>query len=135
MQPHSLGTQEFIMMTNQEIATFLHTQVERWNAGDHDALMAGYREGGPAGMTLEFPIGSPVVDGFPMMEGIWQAHAGHVKLRIETCIVNAGEGALCVANQRFDAAGNVESVNMSIELYKFNADGTLHIRWFNAAIA
>ena len=86
-------------------------------------------------MTLEFPIGTPAVDGFPVMEGIWQAHASHVTLRIDTCIVNAGEGALCVSNQRFDAEGNVDSVNMSIELYRFNDDETLHIRWFNQAIA
>ena len=122
-------------MTNPEIATFLRAQVARWNAGDHDTLMAGYRDAAPGGMTLEFPIGSPIVDGFPMMEGIWQAHAAHVKLRIETCIVNAGEGALCVANERFDDAGEVSSVNMSIELYRFSDDGSLHIRWFNQAIA
>jgi hypothetical protein len=123
------------MMTNSEIATFLHSQVERWNAGDHDALMAGYRNAAPAGMSLEFPIGTTVADGFPTMEGIWQAHAGHVKLRIDTCIVNSGEGALCVSNQRLDSNGDVESTNMSIELYRFSEDGTLHIRWFNQAIA
>jgi hypothetical protein len=122
-------------MTNTEIAAFLRAQAERWNAGDHDALMAGYRDAAPGGLTLEFPIGSPIVDGFPMMEGIWQAHAGHVKLRIETCIVNAGEGAMCVANERFDEAGAVSAVNMSIELYRFSPDGSLHIRWFNQAIA
>jgi hypothetical protein len=123
------------MMTNQEIAQFLHAQVDRWNAGDHDSLMAGYRDAAPGGLTLEFPIGTPVVDGLPMMEGIWQAHASHVRLHIETCIVNAGEGALCVSNSRHDEAGNVESVNMSIELYRFADDGSLHIRWFNQAIA
>jgi hypothetical protein len=123
------------MITNQEISAFLHAQVERWNAGDHDALMDGYRWAAPSGMSLEFPIGTTVADGFPTMEGIWQAHSAQVKLKIETCIVNFGEGALCVSNQRFGSNGQVESVNMSIELYKFSEDGTLHIRWFNQAIA
>jgi hypothetical protein len=97
--------------------------------------MAGYRSAAPAGMSLEFPIGTTVADGFPTMKGIWQAHSGHVKLRIETCIVNSDEGALCVSNQRVDATGAVESVNMSIEVYRFTDDDTLNIRWFNQAIA
>ena len=107
--------------------------VDRWNAGDHDSLMAGYRDAAPGGLTIEFPIGAPIADGHQMLEGIWQAHASHVRLHIDTCIVNAGEGALCVSNTRHDAAGTAESVNMSIELYRFAEDGSLHIRWFNQA--
>lgn len=61
------------------IHSFLHEQVEHWNAGRQDEMMAAYRRIVPGPLGIEY-IGIPTMEGWAAPENMWQRWAGKVQM-------------------------------------------------------
>jgi hypothetical protein len=115
--------------TPQEIRSFLHQQVECWNAGRKEEMFALYRQIVPGRMTIEY-LGMPVIeDGWAALEDMWQRWAGKVHIDVIECMVTGNEAACYHHNSTIGAD---TPPRPSIELYKFDGDD-VQIRYFHAA--
>jgi len=109
---------------SKEIESFLHGQLECWNAGDRDGFFAHYRSVAPNGLEIEY-LGRPVVEGFSVLENMWEQQNSKFIVEVELSIVAANEAACHHRNVMRDGSGVIET----IELYKFDQGKTL-VRYF-----
>jgi hypothetical protein len=111
------------------IATFLHTQVACWNAGDRDGFFAAYRAAAPNGLSIEY-VGRAASDGWPVLEAMWAAQSAKIEVEEVRLIINGSEAACHALNK---VRGTPMAIH-TIELYRFDA-GTLSVRYFIEAPA
>lgn len=114
--------------TPQEIRSFLHQQVEMWNAGQKEEMFALYHAMVPGKMSIEY-VGIPVLEGWAALEDMWQRFAGKVHIDVKEVMVTGNEAA-CYHHNNSIGAGTPP--RPSIELYKFDGDD-VQIRYFHAA--
>lgn len=114
-------------MTATDIDTFLHTQVACWNAGDKAGFFAAYRVAAPRGLTIEY-VDRPPADGWAVLEQMWARQSGAVRIEVVQTIVNGHEAA-CHHRNHVAAQGTAIE---TIELYRFDGDGALVVRYFIA---
>ena len=120
---------EAATVSEADIESFLHKQLEFWNAGKYAEMKALYTKYSPNGLIIEY-VGSPIGDGWATFQHMWDNYNGKVRTDIVEILVNGDEGACYFHNVRV-ATG---AFNPSIEIYKFAA-GRLHIRYFHRSAA
>jgi hypothetical protein len=114
------------MSTNAEsIRSFLHAQVACWNAGDQDGFLAAYREAAPGGLSIEY-VGRPASDGWPVLAAMWERQNAAIAIEEVAAIVNGNEAACHNRNR----VKGTDRVIETIELYRFDEDGELLVRYF-----
>lgn len=111
-----------------EIRSFLHRQVEFWNAGKKNEMFALYHQMVPGKMTIEY-IGLPVLEGWSALEDMWQRFSSKVHINVKEVMVTGNEAACYHHNKTI---GSDMPARPSIELYRFNGDD-VQIRYFHAA--
>ncbi|GAB3101665.1 nuclear transport factor 2 family protein [Aestuariicella hydrocarbonica] len=115
-------------MTNTDqtsIEHFMHTQVHCWNSGDKDGFFAAYKSIAPEVLTIEY-VGTPSGDGWTILDGMWAQQQPKITIE-EVALIVVGKEA--VAHNR----NNIKGTNMAIETiehYRFDADGSVHVRYF-----
>ncbi len=114
-------------LTGEEIAHFLHEQVEAWNSGDKDRFFTAYRKAAPKGLSIEYVGRQPSGDGWPILEGMWAGQNGRVRAEVVATLVNGSEAACHHLNHVAATGAVIETV----ELYAFS-DGALAVRYFTA---
>lgn len=114
-------------MTATDIETFLHTQVACWNAGDKDGFFTAYRIAAPGGLTIEY-VGRPPSDGWAVLEQMWARQSSAVRVEVVLAVVNGSEAA---CHHRNHVAAQGMAID-TIELYRFDGDGSLAVRYFIA---
>lgn len=112
-------------MDADAIRHFLHTQVACWNAGDRDGFLAAYRAAAAGGLAIEY-VGRPATDGWPVLDAMWERQNAAIEIEEVTLIVNGAEAA-CHNRNRLRRDGTVID---TIELYRFEPDGRLLVRYF-----
>ena len=112
----------------QEIRSFLHRQVELWNAGQKDEMFALYRRMVPGRLSIEY-VGLPVLEGWAALEDMWRRFAGKVHIDVKEVLVT-GDEAACYHHNTTVGAGTPP--RPSIELYRFDGDDA-QIRYFHTA--
>lgn len=106
------------------IESFLHGQVECWNLGDREGFFNHYRSVSPNGLVIEY-VGRPAMDGFAVLEGMWEQQNGEFYVDVEEAIICANEAACRHNNIKRQGAGVIKT----IELYKFE-NGKTTVRYF-----
>ena len=114
--------------SQEEIRSFLHKQVECWNAGKKDEMFALFHQIVPGRMTIEY-IGLPVLEGWAALEDMWQRFAGKVRIDVKEVMVTGHEAACYHHNKTIDSE---LPARPSIEIYRFDGDD-LQIRYFHQA--
>lgn len=111
-------------MDKSAIETFVHAQVQAWNAGDKPLFFATYRAAAPKGLTIEY-VGRPPTDGWAVLEGMWDTQNAKVEVEEALAIVAGSEAACHNRNKLRGTTVVIETV----ELYRFD-DGHLTVRYF-----
>ncbi|TKA89686.1 nuclear transport factor 2 family protein [Halopseudomonas bauzanensis] len=109
---------------NKAIESFLHGQIECWNSGDREGFFKHYRAVAANGLDIEY-LGRPVMDGFPILENMWDQQNSKFALEVEVTIIAGNEAACHHKNVMRDGSGVIET----IELYKFEG-GRTSVRYF-----
>ncbi len=109
---------------NAAIESFLRGQLECWNTGDRDGFFEHYRRISPNGLQIEY-IGRPVMDGFPVLEGMWDQQNSKFRVESDLSIIAGNEVACHHRNVMRDGSGVIHT----IELYRFEQGRTL-VRYF-----
>ncbi|SFC42467.1 hypothetical protein [Massilia yuzhufengensis] len=112
-------------MDADAIRRFLHTQVACWNAGDKAGFLAAYREAAPGGLTIEY-VGQSAGDGWPVLESMWEKQNAAIAIEEHALIVNGSEAA---CHNRNLVRGTERAIE-TIELYRFDGEGRLSVRYF-----
>jgi len=112
-------------MGAEAIRRFLHAQIACWNAGDKAGFLAAYHEAAPRGLLIEY-VGRPAADGWAVLEAMWERQNAAVEIEEAVLIVN-GDEAACHNRNRLRSGGRVID---TIELYRFERDGRLLVRYF-----
>jgi hypothetical protein len=112
-------------MSADAIRRFLHAQVACWNAGDKAGFLDAYREAAPRGLLIEY-VGRPAADGWAVLEAMWERQNAAVEIEEAVLIVNGDEAACHNRNRLRDG----DRVIDTIELYRFERDGRLLVRYF-----
>jgi len=112
----------------EHIRSFLHDQVEHWNAGRKQQMFDLYHQMVPGRMTIEY-VGIPPLEGWAALEDMWQRFAGKVHIDVQQVMVTGNEAACYHHNTTIDAG---TPPRPSIELYRFEGDD-LQIRYFHQA--
>jgi hypothetical protein len=107
------------------IRRFLHAQVACWNAGDKDGFLAAYRAAAPGGLTIEY-VGRPASDGWPVLAAMWERQNAAIAIEEVAAMVNGNEAACHNRNRDKETDRTIET----IELYRFDEDGALLVRYF-----
>jgi hypothetical protein len=115
-------------LTGEEIAHFLHEQVEAWNGGDKDRFFTAYRRVAPQGLLIEYVGRQPPGDGWPILESMWANQNGQVRAEAVATLVNGSEAACYHLNHVAATGATIKTV----ELYAFS-DGALAVRYFTGA--
>jgi ketosteroid isomerase-like protein len=114
-----------VNMGADAIRRFLHAQIAFWNAGDKAGFLAAYREAAPCGLLIEY-VGRPASDGWAVLEAMWERQNAAVEIEEAVLIVN-GDEAACHNRNRLRGDGRIID---TIELYRFERDGRLLVRYF-----
>ncbi len=109
---------------SKEIERFLHGQVECWNSSDREGFFDYYRIVSPNGLDIEY-VGRPVMDGFQVLEGMWEQQNSKFYVEVVLSIIAGNEVACHHKNVMRDGSGLIET----IELYKF-VEGKTTVRYF-----
>ncbi|MNZ33797.1 hypothetical protein D3C78_511530 [compost metagenome] len=109
---------------SKEIERFLHGQVECWNSSDREGFFEYYRTVSPSGLDIEY-VGRPVMDGFQVLEGMWEQQNSKFYVEVVVSIIAGNEAACHHKNVMRDGSGLIET----IELYNF-AEGKTTVRYF-----
>lgn len=112
-------------MDTDAIRRLLHTQAACWNAGDKAGFLSAYREAAPAGLTIEY-VGQPASDGWPVLDAMWARQNAAIAIEEVALIVNGNEAA---CHNRNLVRGTERAIE-TIELYRFDGEGRLHVRYF-----
>ncbi len=113
------------MIDKEAIQHFLHGQIECWNEGDRTGFFEHYRRVSPTGLSIEYVGRAAPVDGWKVLEDMWEHQQPHVRVDVRESIINGQEAACHHNNAQRDGSGGLET----IELYCFN-DGKLLVRYF-----
>ena len=113
-------------MDKSAIEAFLHTQVAAWNAGDKQGFFDAYRGAAPQGLKIEYVGRGPATDGWPVLEGMWGQQSAKIEIEEAALIVNGLEAA---CHNRNKVRGTTMAIE-TIELYRFDGDGRLSVRYF-----
>jgi hypothetical protein len=119
----------------RELLHWADQYVALWNAGDKDAWIANWRSVAPGELTMYDPVGTPPKHGFEhCCTDSWDLFQGKVKFRIQpgALFVNGDDEANEVAwllENHMSLDGN-EVVALSVETYRFGADGSCLIRTY-----
>src|SRR5690554_7105579 len=100
---------------SKEIESFLHSQLECWNAGDRDGFFEHYRNVSPNGLDIEY-LGRPVMEGFAVLEGMWDQQNSKFSVEVELSIIAANEAACHHRNVMRDGSGVIRSEEHTSEL-------------------
>jgi hypothetical protein len=111
-----------------QIRSFLHQQVELWNAGKTAEMIAAYRAIVPGKLSIEY-IGIPPLEGWAALDDMCKRWAGKVRIDVKEVMVTGHEAACYHHNTTI---GDGTPPRPSIELYKFDGDD-LSIRYFHQA--
>lgn len=112
------------MTTASSIDSFLHGQVDCWNASDKEGFFAHYRA--LATDTLEIEYASqPRRDGWQVLDAMWEQQNARIRIEVLACIVNGDEAACHHRNAMRDGSGAIET----IETYRLSP-GRLAVRYF-----
>ncbi|OYV01089.1 MAG: hypothetical protein CFE45_06360 [Burkholderiales bacterium PBB5] len=114
--------------TAAAITDFVHAQVAAWNAGDREAFFAAYRQAAPNGLRIEYVGRGPASDGWPVLEHMWAQQAARIQIEALALVVNGTEAACHHRNHLRGTTTVIET----IELYHFQGDGQLGVRYFIA---
>jgi hypothetical protein len=112
-------------MDAKTIEQFLHRQLDAWNAQDKEAFFAAYRKVASGGLQVEY-VGRAAAEGWPLLEGMWNQQNHKIAIDEVITIVNGSEAACHNRNKVRGAATVIDT----IELYKFEPDGCLRVRYF-----
>ncbi|OIJ43968.1 hypothetical protein [Massilia timonae] len=112
-------------MDTDAIRRFLHTQAACWNAGDKAGFLSAYREAAPAGLSIEY-VGQHASDGWPVLDAMWARQNAAIAIEEVALIVNGNEAA---CHNRNLVRGTERAIE-TIELYRFDGEGRLHVRYF-----
>lgn len=112
----------------EQIRSFLKEQVELWNAGKTEEMIAAYRRIVPGKMTIEY-IGIPPMEGWAALDDMCKRWAGKVRIESKEVMVTGNEAACYHHNTTI---GDGTPPRPSIELYKFDGDD-VQIRYFHQA--
>lgn len=110
------------------IDAFLRHQMDLFNAGDHDAFLAAFREIAPGGFNVEDPVGSPVRTGWQVLEDLCERYAGW-RLELQDIKVNGNHAAIYVKNTGIYEGKPL--VAFSIETYEFRTDGSMLVKYYH----
>lgn len=111
-------------MDTSALNTFVHAQVQAWNAGDKALFFALYRGAAPQGLTVEY-VGRPATDGWAVLDGMWAAQNAKIEVE-EVLAIVAGNEAAC--HNRNKVRGTAVAIE-TLELYRFD-NGHLTVRYF-----
>lgn len=109
---------------SREIEAFLHGQIKCWNAGDRNGFFEHYQKIAPNGLEIEY-LGRPVLEGFAVLEGMWEQQNSKFSVEVDLSIIIANEAACHHKNVMNDGSGVIET----IELFSFE-QGKVLIRYF-----
>ncbi|MBS0349264.1 MAG: nuclear transport factor 2 family protein [Proteobacteria bacterium] len=112
-------------ITREAIEAFLHGQVAAWNDNDKDSFLAHYRAAAPGGLTIEY-VGHPPSDGWLVLERMWQQQNAKIEIEEVAVIINGNEVA---CHNRNKVKGSALAID-TIELYRFDDDGCVTVRYF-----
>jgi hypothetical protein len=112
-------------MSADAMRRFLHAQIACWNAGDKSGFLAAYRDAAPRGLRIEY-VGRPAADGWAVLDAMWARQNAAVEIEEAVLILN-GDEAACHNRNRLRADGRIID---TIELYRFERDGCLLVRYF-----
>lgn len=109
----------------EQIQRFMTGQVRCWNHHDKAGLLALYREMAPALLNIEYVGRAQQVDGWLVIEEMFDKHNHQFRLEVVNTIINGNEAAVHHRNCIVGSSQVIES----IETYQFGP-GTLHVRYF-----
>jgi hypothetical protein len=115
--------------TATAITAFVHAQAVAWNAGDREGFFAAYRRAAPNGLHIEYVGRGPATDGWPVLDRMWAQQAARIQIEEVTLVVSGAEAACHNRNHLRGTPTVIET----IELYRFEGDGRLSVRYFIAA--
>lgn len=107
------------------IERFMRAQVAFWNGHDKPAFMALYRSVAGAGLGIEYIGRDECLDGWFVIEEMWDKHNAQFELEAVTTVINGSEAAVHHRNCIRGSAVVIES----IETYTFSP-GHLAVRYF-----
>lgn len=110
------------------ITGFIHEQIACWNRGDRDGFFQSYRDIAPGVLTIEY-VGKHSGDGWQILEGMWQKNQSQIEIEEVEMILNGSEVA---CHNRNNIKGTENSIE-TIEIYRFDDNGDVHVRYFICA--
>ena len=113
------------MENNQQLAHFVHAQVECWNNGDREGFLNCYRDLSPNGLSVEI-VGMPKMDPWDILRGMWDKTQPGIRIEVVAAAVVANEAVTHHRNYKKDD-GSLSTD--TLEVYKVE-DGKLSARYF-----
>jgi len=108
-----------------QIEEFLHGQIACWNAGDKDGFFQWYRRMAENSLTIEY-VGKQSGDGWGVLENMWEQNQAKIEIEEVAMIANGNEVACHNRNKVRGADIAIDT----IEIYRFDADGDVYVRYF-----
>ena len=116
------------MTRNLDIRTTVEQHVALWNAHDKDAWTALWRDAVTGEITMDDPVGTPPSTGWDAFLSPWDAYNALCDIAVEALVVNGPDAAALMRNTL--ATDGAPLVFPSIEIYRFNDDGSLEGRFY-----
>ena len=112
--------------------TFAKRYVQLWNEGDKAAWVANWRQIAPGEFRMLDPVGTPEKHGFKeCCEESWDLFNKRVRFKHHNDIVLANGNELAWVLENHISADGKTVMEVSIETYRFNPDGSVVIRtWY-----
>lgn len=107
------------------ITGFIHKQIACWNLGDREGFFQSYRDIVLGKFTIEY-VGKHSGDGWQILENMWQKNQPQIDIEEVELILNGTEVA---CHNRNNINGTENSIE-TIEIYRFDDNGDLHVRYF-----
>jgi hypothetical protein len=116
-------------MSPDEIRALLEDSERFWNSGDRERFLERWRRAVPGDYTLETPVGAEPRRGWDACRrDVWDEMRDATRLHTQRIIVCGNEAAAYVDNVITTPDGEVTV--QSIDLYRFDADGSCYERNF-----
>lgn len=113
------------MPSTEQIKTFIHDQVDLWNAKDREGFFACYKKIAKGRLVIEY-VGRPIPDdAWQVLEQMWDTTNSDVEIEVAETIINGNEVACHHINKMPSKGINIQTV----EIYKFDGDD-LYVRYF-----
>lgn len=117
--------------TRDQLKLWAHNYVELWNAGDKQAWIENWRSVAPGDFRMLDPVGTPEKQGFEhCCVDSFDLFQPNVKFRIQpgTLFICDNEVAWLLENHISN--DGEQTLGLSIETYRFEADGSVVIRTY-----